>query len=253
MEEWKTIKGTDGKYSVSDLGNVRRNEHYTIVSPTLQHPNGAKVFYKERKLKGYIDSFGYKVVNIKINGKNKGLKIHRLVADNFIPNTNNLPQINHKDENRLNNASSNLEWCTSEYNNNYGTRKEKLRKTSGIRVAQYSLDGKLIKIWDSVSQASQSFGCKTTSCIRRVCKKLKGRNTYKGYVWRYVDKKVIGDSYLKEQLLNNKQEAIDLIFSLFSREEKIELYNRLKREIIKEVFIMACKGGKKGGKGKGGK
>lgn len=50
-EEWRTIKGTNDKYSVSNLGNVKRNEHYTIVSPTSQHPNGIKAFYKEKQVK----------------------------------------------------------------------------------------------------------------------------------------------------------------------------------------------------------
>lgn len=230
MEEWKIINGTNNKYSVSNLGNVKRNEHYTIVAPTSQHPNGAKMFYKDRLLKGYIDQSGYKVINIKVNGINKGIKIHRLVAEYFIPNPNKLPVINHKDEDKTNNSHTNLEWCDYKYNSNYGTRNDKLRKASGIRVAQYSLDGKLIKIWDSISQASSSFGCKTTANIRRVCKHLPGRKTYKGYLWQYVDKKIIGDNYLKEQIIKNKEQLLQFIFNAFSKEEKFELYNKLKEE-----------------------
>lgn len=231
MEEWKIINGTDNKYSVSNLGNVKRNEHYTIVSPTSQHPNGAKVFYKDRLLKGYIDQAGYKVINIKVNGLNKGMKVHRLVAEYFISNPNKLPLINHIDENKLNNKYTNLEWCDYKHNANHGTRNERLRKASGIRIAQYTLDGKLIKIWDSISQASAHFGCKTTANIRRVCKGLPGRKTYKGYLWKYIDKKVIGDSYLKEQMLKNKEELLQFIFNTFSKEEKIELFNKLKEEL----------------------
>jgi hypothetical protein len=131
MEIWKTIKYTDGKYSVSNLGNVRRNEHYTEVKA-----NKTKAYYKERLLKGYKDQEGYLVYRIcDNNGKVFTKKGHRLVAEAFIPNPDNLPFINHKDENRQNNNVDNLEWCTAEYNNNYGTRKDKLRKTSGIRIA----------------------------------------------------------------------------------------------------------------------
>ena len=156
MEEiWKTIKDTNEKYSVSNLGRVRRNEHYTEVKPNNKYPNGFTYHYNERLLKGYKDSLGYIVYSLQISNKNVLIKKgHRLVAETFIPNPDNLPCVNHKDENPSNNKLDNLEWCTVEYNNNYGTRKEKLRKTSGIRVAQYTTDGKLIKIWNSLSEAS---------------------------------------------------------------------------------------------------
>ena len=223
MEIWKTIDGTDEKYSVSNLGNVRRNEHYTKVIA-----NGTTAYYKERLLKGYKDQEGYLVYTLcDAKGKSFAKKGHRLVAEAFIPNPDDLPFVNHKDENRQNNNVDNLEWCTVQYNNNYGTRKEKLRKTSGIRVAQYTTDGKLVKIWNSMSEASQSFGCKTTANIRRVCKKIKGRNTYRGYVWRYVDKKVIGDSYLKDQLQKDKETLIEVMLNTFSREELQEIINHI--------------------------
>ena len=181
MENWRTIEGTNGNYSVSDLGNVRRNEHYTEVTPgTFNH-------YRERLLKPTTESSGYLVVKMQVGKKSIVKKIHRLVAEAFIPNPDNLPCVNHKDENCTNNSKDNLEWCTYKHNANHGTRNDRLRKASGIRVAQYSLDGNLIKIWDSVSQASQHFGCKSTSPIRRVCKREKGRYSYKGFVWRYVD------------------------------------------------------------------
>lgn len=235
-EEWRTIEGTNNKYSVSNLGNVKRNEHYTMVIPSSQHPNGSKAFYKEKEVKGYICREGYKIVYLSVS-PNKRLikKVHRLVAEAFIPNPNNLPQVNHKDENRLNNSVQNLEWCDSHYNNNYGTRKDKLRKISGIRIAQYDLTGNLIKIWDSISQASKSFGAKTTSCIRRVCKKEPGRNTYKGFVWRYVDKKVIGDSSLKEQVLNNKNILLNLIINTLTIEEQMSLIKTLQNKINYEL------------------
>lgn len=234
-EEWRTIKGTNDKYSVSNLGNVKRNEHYTIVSPTSQHPNGAKMFYEEKEVKGYIDKEGYRIVYLQAPNKKITKKVHRLVAEAFIPNPNNLSQVNHKDENRLNNSVQNLEWCDAKYNANHGTRKDKLKKISGIRVAQYDLSGNLIKIWDSISQASQYFGTKTTAGIRRVCKKEPGRNTYKGFIWRYVDKKVIGDSSLKEQVLNNKDILLDLIINTLTIEEQILLIKTLQNKINYEL------------------
>ena len=213
MENWRTIEGTNGNYSVSDLGNVRRNEHYTEVTP------GNFSHYKERLLKPTTESSGYLVVKLQVGKKAIVKKIHRLVAETFIPNTNNFPCVNHKDENRQNNCANNLEWCTYKENANYGTRNERLQKASGIRVAQYTLDGRLVKIWDSISQASQYFGCKSTSSIRRVCKKEKGRRSYKGFVWRYVDQKVVGDNSLREQNLKDKEFLTQLITKTFSKEE----------------------------------
>lgn len=237
-EEWRTIKETNGKYSVSNLGNVKRNEHYTIVRPTSQHPNGAKMFYKEKQVKKHICKEGYETVNLQIDTNKKiVVKIHRLVAKAFIPNPNNLPQVNHKDEDRTNNSVYNLEWCDSKYNNNYGTRKSKLAKTSGIKVAQYSASGDLIKIWDSISQASKHFGSKTTSCIRRVCKNEPGRNTYKGFIWRYVDSKIIGDSQLKKQMINNKSMIIDLAVNTLSIEEQKQLIDTLQNKINKHNTV----------------
>lgn len=234
-EEWRTIKGTNNKYSVSNLGNVKRNEHYTIVSPTLQHPKGSKVLYREKEVKGYICNEGYKIVYLTISSRNRMIKkVHRLVAEAFIPNPNNLPQVNHKDENRLNNSVQNLEWCSAKHNANYGTRKDKLRKASGIQVAQYDLKGNLIRIWDSISQASKSFGTDTTSGIRRVCKQEPGRNTYKGFIWKYVDRKVIGDCSLKKQTLDNKAILVDIILNTFSLEEQKDLIEVLKNKVVGE-------------------
>lgn len=222
MENWRTIEGTNGNYSVSDLGNVRRNEHYTEVTP------GNFSHYKERLLKPTTESSGYLVVKLQVGKKAIVKKIHRLVAETFILNPNKLPCVNHKDENCQNNRADNLEWCTYKENANYGTRNERLRKASGIRVAQYTLDGRLVKIWDSISQASLYFGCKSTSSIRRVCKKEKGRYSYKGFIWRYVDQKVIGDNNLKQQVLEDKEFLIQLIMKTFSKEDLQQIVDSYK-------------------------
>lgn len=222
MENWRTIEGTDGNYSVSDLGNVRRNEHYTEVTPGIIN------HYKEKLLKPTTESSGYLVVKLQVGKKAIAKKIHRLVAETFIQNPNNLPCVNHKDENRQNNCVNNLEWCTYKENANHGTRNERLRVASGIRVAQYTLDGKLVRIWDSISQASCYFGCKSTSSIRRVCKKEKGRHSYKGFVWRYVDQKIIGDNSLIEQNLGDKEFLTQLIMKTFSKDELQSIVNSYK-------------------------
>lgn len=99
-EIWKPLSGEFSSYEVSNLGNVRNANTLRLLSP-----------FKMQK--------GYLMIGLGI-GRKKFL-VHRLVAEAFIPNPYNLSQVNHIDENKLNNNANNLEWCTCEYNNNYGT------------------------------------------------------------------------------------------------------------------------------------
>lgn len=127
MEIWKTIPETDGLYSVSNFGNVRRNEHYTTVKPNIQKTNETVAFYKEKLVKPYKDSSGYLVVSIRgIKGNTIRKKIHRLVAQAFIPNPNGYDTVNHIDENKMNNSLENLEWVTAKENANHGTRNSRI-------------------------------------------------------------------------------------------------------------------------------
>ena len=116
-EEWRHID-ENKLYMVSNLGNVLMIEHRDKLG-RLQ---------KERYKKKYKRTNGYLFVQIKVDGKNKCFDIHRLVAKAFISNPDNLPCINHKDENKENNTVYNLEWCTAKYNNNYGDRRKKASK-----------------------------------------------------------------------------------------------------------------------------
>lgn len=104
MEEWKNIIGYEGLYEVSDKGNVRNVRRNTL----LRFSNN----------QGYTQVYLYK------NGIRKGFKVHRLVAEAFIENPDNLPQVNHKDEDKTNNNVDNLEFCDHKYNVNYGHRTE---------------------------------------------------------------------------------------------------------------------------------
>lgn len=116
-ETWKPIDGTDGLYEVSNTGKVR----------SLNYGNTGIT----RELKASPDRItGYVRVRIKDNNENvKYCLVHRLVATAFIPNTNGLPCINHKDEDKTNNNVSNLEWCTYKYNINYGTAVQRANET----------------------------------------------------------------------------------------------------------------------------
>ena len=112
---WKEIPNYEGKYQVSNTGKVR----------SLNYKRTGKT----KILKIREDKNGYTVVTLTKNSKKKTYSVHRLVAQAFIPNPNDLPEVNHKDENPANNFYTNLEWCTHEYNINYGTHNEKVSKT----------------------------------------------------------------------------------------------------------------------------
>lgn len=125
-EEWKDIKGYEGQYQVSNLGRVKSLDRmltYKTRYGVYQHIQYGKI------LTPCYDLRGYSYVRLHdLNGKSKGLKIHRLVGLTFIPNPDNLPCLNHKDEIKTNNSVDNLEWCTHLYNNLYGTHLERISR-----------------------------------------------------------------------------------------------------------------------------
>lgn len=122
IETWKDIAGYEN-YEVSNLGRIRKK------SSTHNYKCGNSYTTKEIIIKQFKNEKGYLLVRFTKNGKKKKFRVHRLVAEAFIPNTNNLPQINHKDEDKANNHIDNLEWCDAKYNNNYGTRNERVSRT----------------------------------------------------------------------------------------------------------------------------
>lgn len=185
VEEWRPIKEYEGLYEVSDWGNVRSIKR--IISFLVKGKYEGKRIFEMKMLKKHKIG-DYEAVSLLRNSKSKTFSVHRLVAEAFIPNQDNLPQVNHIDENKANNAAWNLEWCTAQYNMNYGTRNkrsgEKLKncKVSSKKVLQYTLDGTLIKEWPSVSECGRNgfnVGA-VASCCRGE------RITHKKYKWSYV-------------------------------------------------------------------
>lgn len=165
-------------------------------------PDG-KIFSKKsnKYLKLSKNQNGYLSVELS-NGKcRKRFLVHRLVAQVYIPNIFNLPQVNHKDEDKTNNSVSNLEWCTPEYNMRYGeaakTRHSKIDyskpcfkenaikngKAVCVRVEQVDFNGNVLKVFGSIKEATNSLGVKQ-SHISECC--LNKRKTSNGYVWRYA-------------------------------------------------------------------
>ena len=129
IEEWRDVVGFEGLYQVSNLGRVKGLDR--LVDTNIN--NVDKRISKGKLLKPQFNNKGYKRVNLCKNGTFKSVFVHRLVAEAFIPNPNNYPVVNHKDENKQNNCVENLEWCTQKYNMNWnGVMKKvglKLRKT----------------------------------------------------------------------------------------------------------------------------
>lgn len=177
MEEWRSIEGYLG-YEVSNLGNVRS-------CLNTQH----KITNKWKILSPRLDRRGYLFVNLYDENHNmKSIKIHRIVAMEFIPNPYGYKQINHKDENKLNNKVSNLEWCDAKYNVNYGS--SHLRSCLSRRICntkailQYDLNNNLLREFYSISEASRVLDISMGSILD--C--LKGRtNKSRKFIFRYKE------------------------------------------------------------------
>ena len=170
-EYWRPVVGYEGLYEVSYLGRVK----------SLNYRQTGKEAILKNGIKGRCGKFGhrYSSVSLSKNGKVNDKLVHRLVAEAFIPNPDNLPEVNHKDEDKANNRVENLEWCTGKYNCNYGTRNEGTRRG----VEQCSLDGKLIKVWPSISEVFSQLGY-STSHISECCQGK--RIAAYGFIWRYA-------------------------------------------------------------------
>ena len=122
----KPISGYEGYYEVDQFGRV-----FSVERAIYVNDNGRKYikFLSEKQLKQTMHPKGYKTVALTKDGKSKTVFVHRLVAEAFIPNTDKLPMVNHKDEDKTNNFAENLEWCTAAYNRTYGKAVEKHAKT----------------------------------------------------------------------------------------------------------------------------
>ncbi|MCF1632931.1 NUMOD4 domain-containing protein [Tetragenococcus koreensis] len=176
-EIWRTIVGYEGFYEVSSLGKVRSLKRSIEQKGDVKHIR----VMEGRVLKHNLDRNGYHKVVLSKNGKTKTFKIHRLVAKAFILNTDNLPQVNHIDEDKTNNCVSNLEWCTAKQNINYGTRIKRQRVARGKKVEGIDSKGNIVFKFGTIREAAKygfSHQC-ISACAR-------GRNKkHKGLTWKY--------------------------------------------------------------------
>ena len=158
----KDIKGYEGLYAITDKGEV-----YS--------------YRRKKNMKLETTANGYVRVNLYKDGKTVHYLVHRLVAEAFIANPNNLPCVNHKDYNREHNTADNLEWCSYEYNNQYSKCVEAMANAHKKQVKQMKPNGELIKIWDSCADAERALG------IKNVYRGANGtRKTVGGYKWEYI-------------------------------------------------------------------
>ena len=184
IEIFKDIKDLEGKYQVSNIGQILSLNYHQTGKSKLMTP--------------VEDKDGYLRVGLCKNGKTKNFLVHRLVAEYFLPNIDNKPQINHKiegDEGKKTNIvylnedgtvdekKSTIEWVTSKENNNYGTRTKRLAKAQSKPVLQFTLDRKFVREWESFSECGRNGFCPS-----HICKCCQGkRKSHKGYIWRYKE------------------------------------------------------------------
>lgn len=167
-------------YKVNEYGEVKRIEYESIDRL------GRRTLMKEKKLKQRKDKSGYMRVTLVVGlEKPKFIPIHKLVAETFIDNPKNLPCVNHKDENPLNNSVENLEWCTIEYNNNYGHRNMNAQNTLAKRYGKKikAIKDKKEYLFNSVGEAGKFLNLNRANIFSCLNGKLK---TTGGYAFREV-------------------------------------------------------------------
>lgn len=185
---WKTYPGIDF-LQANQFGEVRTIDHYT------EGKDRKRRFIKGHVLKQYADRHGYMQVYPYVNGKHVKLQTHRIVATCFLPNPDNLPEVNHKDNNRKNNSVSNLEWCTPQYNTAYREKYGKsAAEVSGRPV--FAVDLKTLEVlhFESQHEAARQLGVS----VGNICDVLKGRRKQThGFWFCYTDSNAVEKTRVK--------------------------------------------------------
>lgn len=175
-EIWKDIKGYEGFYQVSSLGGVRS------LDRRVRNCLGFTIA-KGKVLSG-VSRNGYLRVQLFKESKWKCYTIHRLVANTFLNNPNEMPEVNHKNENKEDNRVDNLEWCGRKQNCNYGTRTQRQSEKISKAVIQLTLMGVEILKFKSASEVQRMLGYQGSHICE--CCNMKRKTAY-GYKWRYTN------------------------------------------------------------------
>lgn len=245
-EIWKDVSGFEGYYKVSNLGRVKS------LDRTILSNNGENMTFCGKILKYRTGKRGYPYVTLRSPNLKKTVKIHRLVAKAFIPNPKGKPQVNHIDENKLNNKCENLEWCFAKENCNHGTRNIRVgmsgrnSPSKSLPVFQFSLCGEFIKRWDSLCEIERQLGFRHSN-VGSCCY---GRKiSMYGYIWCFeknYSKEVIDSKVLIYQKAHTPKKVAQ--FSLDGTLIKVwESSKQIFRELgIKDSLIsVVCNGKRK--------
>lgn len=185
-ESWKDVKGYEGLYQVSSFGRVKR------MTKKVYNPGtySGECTYREKLLSPHIDSVGYYQILLRNKNKIKRVRVHRIVAEAFIDNPNELPVINHKDGNKLNNNIDNLEWCSHSHNTKeafriglahhkslWGSEHPKAKV-----VYQFDKNNNFIKRWDCIADAQRELRVHGANIYKCCVGKYK---TAGGFIWKY--------------------------------------------------------------------
>lgn len=181
-EVWKDVAGYEGLYQVSNLGRVRS------LDRVVANRNGYAVKKGKIITPASVSGKQYQKVSLWKDNKGKTYLVHRIIAEAFLPNPHSFAEVNHKDENPMNNNVDNLEWCDRMYNAHYGTSIDRIvEKHKGVPVGeqpilQYSLDGVLIARYESALKAAEAVNGNNSG----ICKCANGRyKTSCGYIWKW--------------------------------------------------------------------
>lgn len=182
VELWRPVVGWEGLYEVSSHGRVRSLDR--VVEKIEWNGKKYQRLYRGKILSINLMNTGYCSATLCLDGRCKPIGVHRLVAQAFIPNPDNLPCVNHKDECKSNNHADNLEWCSHYYNNHYKDRMERAAKSKSRPIEQLSLTGEHIAFFPSAAIAARELNIRPNHLYSVL---TGNRKTNYGYRWRYVD------------------------------------------------------------------